>query len=151
MVSKLFEYSIFLAVAGIVIILSVNVFLRYVVHHPFAWAEEISVLFTVWVVLLGAVLVQKRDEHVAITYLFDSFPAKAKRVFMTIINLFICLVLIVHILSGWNLFKLQMKTSMLGVNLPMGLFALAVLTGMAGMVFFTVDSIIQNFKNRSSS
>lgn len=145
-VTKLFEYSIFLSLFAIVIILSVNVFLRYVVHRPFSWAEEISVLLMVWVVLLGAGLVQKKGEHVVITYIFDLFPVKWKNITLIFGNLCVSLVLLVHFLSSLNLFKLQMKTSMLAVNLSMGLFALAVLVGMAGMLLFTSDSIIKEFK-----
>lgn len=147
-ISKLFEYSVFVSMAGIVIILSANVFLRYVVHRPFAWAEEITVLFNVWVVLLGAGLVQKREEHVAITYVFDLFPARRKNITMIFINVCICLVLIVHLFSGWNLLKLQMKSSMLALDWPMGLFALGVFVGMAGMLLFTADSIMKGLKDR---
>jgi TRAP-type C4-dicarboxylate transport system permease small subunit len=150
-ISKLFEYSVFVSMAGIVIILSANVFLRYVVHRPFAWAEEITVLFNVWVVLLGAGLVQKREEHVAITYVFDLFPARGKNITMIFINVCICLVLIVHLFSGWNLLKLQMKSSMLALDWPMGLFALGVFVGMAGMLLFTADSIMKGLKDRGIS
>jgi TRAP-type C4-dicarboxylate transport system permease small subunit len=68
------EYGTILSMAGMTILLLVNVFLRYLFSRPFPWAEEISVLLIVWVVFLGAGLVQKKDEHVAVTYLFDLFP-----------------------------------------------------------------------------
>lgn len=145
-ITLLFEYAVFLALFGIVIILSINVFLRYIVHRPFSWAEELSILFLVWIVLLGAGLVQKRDEHVAITYLFDVFSPKVKRIFLIFANLCITLVLIIHILSSWNLVRLQMKSSMLGMNLPMGLFALGVFVGVVGMLIYTVHLTIESLK-----
>ncbi len=147
-ITLLFEYAVFLALFGIVIILSINVFLRYIVHRPFSWAEELSILFLVWIVLLGAGLVQKKDEHVAITYLFDVFSPKVKKMFLFFANLCITLVLIIHIISGWNLVKLQMKSSMLGMNLPMGLFALGVLVGVVGMLVYTIHSTIESLSKR---
>lgn len=52
--TKGLEYVTILSMVGITILLLVNVFLRYLFSRPFSWAEEISVLLIVWVVLLGA-------------------------------------------------------------------------------------------------
>ncbi|MBP1696482.1 MAG: TRAP-type C4-dicarboxylate transporter small and large permease [Deltaproteobacteria bacterium] len=144
------EYGTILSMAGMTILLLVNVFLRYLFSRPFPWAEEISVLLIVWVVFLGAGLVQKKDEHVAVTYLFDLFPIKWKTMTLIFGNLCICAVLVVHLLSAINLLKLQMKGTMISVNMSSGFFALAVLVGIAAMLLFTIDSTMKGFKNRNS-
>jgi TRAP-type transport system small permease protein len=148
--TKGLEYGTILSMAGITILLLVNVFLRYLFSRPFPWAEEISVLLIVWVVLLGAGLVQKKGEHVAVTYLFDLFPIKWKTMTLIFGNLCICAVLVVHLLSAINLLKLQMKGTMISVNMSSGFFALAVLVGIAAMLLFTIDSTMKGFKNRNS-
>lgn len=148
--TKGLECGTILSMAGITILLLVNVFLRYLFSRPFSWAEEISVLLIVWVVLLGAGLVQKKDEHVAISYIFDLFPVKWKTMTLIFGNLCICAVLVVHLLSAINLLKLQMKGSMISVNMSSGFFALAVLVGIAAMLLFTIDSTMKGFKNRNS-
>lgn len=51
--TKLLEYATILSMSTIVLVLSINVFLRYVMHHPFPWAEEISILMMMWVIFLG--------------------------------------------------------------------------------------------------
>ena len=145
-VTKGLEYGTILSMAGITIILSLNVILRYLFSRPFHWAEEISVLLIVWVVLLGAGLVQQKDGHVAISYLFDLFPVKWKIMTLIFGNLCICAVLAVHLLSAINLLKLQMTASMISVNMSSGFFALAVLVGIAAMLLFTVDSTMKGFK-----
>ena len=149
-VTKGLEYGTILSMAGITILLLVNVFLRYLFSRPFSWAEEISVLGVVWVVFLGAGLVQKKDDHVAITYVFDLFPVKWKTMTLIFGNLCICAVLIVHLLSSINLLKLQMKGTMISVNMSSAFFALAVLVGIAAMLLFTIDSTMKGFKNRNS-
>ena len=149
--TKGLEYGAILMMAGITLLLLVNVFLRYLFSRPISWAEEISVLLFVWVVLLGAGLVQKKDEHVAISYVFDLFPTKWKSRTLVFGNLCICAVLIVHLLSGINLLKLQLKASMISVNMSSGFFALAILVGMAAMLLFTIGSAMKGFKNRNSS
>jgi TRAP-type C4-dicarboxylate transport system permease small subunit len=147
-VTKGLEYGTILSIAGITLILSVNVILRYFFSRPFPWAEEVSVLLIVWAVFLGAALVQKNDEHVAITYLFDRFPDKWKNVTLAFGNLCIVGVLVVHFLSGINLLKLQMGVTMTSVDVSMAFFAMAVLVGMGAMLLFTVNSLIKNFGNK---
>ncbi len=150
LVTKGLEYITILSMACITILLLVNVFLRYLFGHPFPWAEEISVLLIVWVVFLGAGLVQKKDGHVAISYIFDLFPAQWKTMVLIFGNLCICGVLVVHLLSSINLLKLQMKGTMISVNISSAFFALAVLVGIAAMLLFTIDFTMKGFKNRNS-
>ena len=149
--TKGLEYGSILMMGGITFLLLVNVFLRYLFSRPISWAEEISVLLFVWVVLLGAGLVQKKDEHVAISYVFDLFPVKWKAVTLVFGNLCISAVLVVHLLSGINLLKLQLKGSMISVNMSSGFFASAILVGMAAMLLFTIGLVRKGFKNRNSN
>ena len=149
-VTKSLEYVTILSMAGITILLLINVFLRYLFSRPFPWAEEISVLLIVWVVFLGAGLVQKKDGHVAISYVFDLFSAKWKTIALILGNLSICAVLVIHLLSGINLLKLQMKGTMISVNISSAFFALAVLVGIAAMLLFSINLTMKGFRNRNS-
>jgi len=150
MVTRGLEYVTILSMACITILLLVNVFLRYLFGRPFPWAEEISVLLIVWVVFLGAGLVQKKDGHVAISYVFDLFPLKWRTITLFFGNLCICGVLVVHLLSGINLLKLQMKGTMISVNISSAFFALAVLVGIAAMLLFSINLTMKGFGNRNS-
>ncbi len=145
-VSKVFEYAAAVAMAAITVILFVNVFLRYVMGSPFSWAEEISVLLLVWIVFLGAGLVQERDQHVAITYLFDPLSAKWRRLLLIIGNLVVSVVLVVHLIASYQLFKVQIHSSMISIRASMGLFAMAPVIGVAGLLLFTVNLILKTVK-----
>ena len=150
MVTRGLEYVTILSMACITILLLVNVFLRYLFGRPFPWAEEISVLLVVWVVFLGAGLVQKKDGHVAISYIFDLFSRKWRAITLFFGNLCICGVLVVHLLSSINLLKLQMKGTMISVNISSAFFALAVLVGIAAMLLFSINLTMKGFRNRNS-
>jgi TRAP-type C4-dicarboxylate transport system permease small subunit len=147
-VTKLFEYAVVLAMAGVTVILFVNVFLRYVLHSPFSWAEEISVLLLVWIVFLGAGLVQSRNDHVAITYLFDPLPRRGKRLFLIFGNLVVCAVLVVHLVASFQLLKVQMHSSMMSLRASMTVFALAPLVGIGGLLFFTLNLILKELREK---
>ncbi len=51
----------------------IQVFSRYVLNHSFVWAEELVRYLMIWMVMLGAALVQSRNEHIRI----DFFPRLA--------------------------------------------------------------------------
>jgi TRAP-type transport system small permease protein len=146
-VRRLLEACVILSVSAMVIVLAVNVFLRYVVHRPFAWGEEISVLMVVWLVFTGAGLVHEKDEHVAISYLFDLFPARWRKATLLFGNLCVSAVLLIHLVSGLHLIRIQMKSSMISVDLPMGLFSAAVLLGVGTMFLYTIGLIVKQLKS----
>ena len=146
-ITRLLQGCVILSISAMVIVLSVNVFLRYVVHRPFAWGEEISVLMVVWLVFAGAGLVHEKDEHVAITYIFDLFSARWRKALLLFGNVCVSAVLLVHLVSSVNLIKMQMKSSMISVDLPMGLFAVAVILGVGTMFVYTIGLIVKQLKS----
>jgi len=70
-----------LLVIGVVVTVSMNVFGRFLFSYSFAWAQEISRLFFVWMVLLGAGLASLTSEHVAVTLFKDKAPPVLQKIF----------------------------------------------------------------------
>ncbi len=70
-----------LLVIGVVITVSMNVFGRFIFNYSFAWAAEISRLFFIWMVLLGAGIASLTNEHVAVTLFKDKAPPALRKIF----------------------------------------------------------------------
>ena len=70
-----------LLVVGVVITVSMNVFGRFLFSYSFAWAAEISRLFFIWMVLLGAGIASLTNEHVAVTLFKDKASPTLKKIF----------------------------------------------------------------------
>ncbi|MDT8893088.1 TRAP transporter small permease [Halomonas sp. I1] len=68
-----------LLVLGVVFCVTANVFGRFVLNTSYAWAEEMSRVLFIWLVLLGAGLGSLEKEHVAVTYFKDLAPARLRR------------------------------------------------------------------------
>ncbi len=67
------------AVLGIAVLLvTVQVFLRFVFNAPLAWVEEVGRYLFVWSVFLGAAAALVEDKHIRITVLIDRFGPKAE-------------------------------------------------------------------------
>ena len=68
-----------LLVLGVVFCVTANVFGRFVLNYSYAWAEELSRVLFIWLVLLGAGLGSLENEHVAVTYFKDRAPSGLRK------------------------------------------------------------------------
>lgn len=67
-----------LALTAIITLTVVNVFLRFVLNSPVAWAEEISVGLFIWLVFIGVSSAMKRDNHIGVDYFVNKMPIPLK-------------------------------------------------------------------------
>ena len=66
----------YLLLIVIVCITATQIFMRFILHSPISWSEEVSLLLLIWfgmIALAGAVY---RHGHIAITALRDALPAR---------------------------------------------------------------------------
>ena len=54
-------------------------FTRYVMNDSLAWTEEIARYGLIWVVFVGAVMVTRRNSHIAVELVSNLLPANATR------------------------------------------------------------------------
>ena len=57
----------------------INVIVRYCTSFSFAWTEEMTVNFFVWVVLLGTARASRTGGHLGMTLFYDALPRPARR------------------------------------------------------------------------
>ncbi|MBU7592656.1 TRAP transporter small permease [Metabacillus halosaccharovorans] len=67
-----------LALAVIISLTVINVFLRFVLNSPVAWAEEVSVGLFIWLVFVGMSSAMKRDKHIGVDYFVNKMPRPLK-------------------------------------------------------------------------
>lgn len=80
--------SVLLAImAGITFI---NVIVRYCTSFSFAWSEELTINFFVWVVMLGTARVFREGGHLGMTLLYDALPRGARKA-CYMLSVLICL------------------------------------------------------------
>ena len=70
--------SIFLGAA--VLLMSVQVILRFGFNAPQAWAEEVDRYLFIWSVYLGATLALMKGTHIRVTFVVDRFGAAGEAV-----------------------------------------------------------------------
>lgn len=80
--------SILLAI--MVTIAFINVVVRYCTSFSFAWTEEITINFFVWITLLGTSLAFRDGSNLAMSIIYQSLPARLRK-YCYIAGYLICL------------------------------------------------------------
>src|SRR5262245_42767594 len=76
-------FAVFWALAGIVFL---QFFTRYVLNDSVAWTEEIARYGLIWVTFIGAVMVTRRNNHIAVALLPNLLPAWAGRLLLALVD-----------------------------------------------------------------
>jgi C4-dicarboxylate transporter DctQ subunit len=67
-----------LVLGAAVILVGLQVFLRYIFNSPLAWVEEVGRYLFIWSVFLGTAAALAEDRHIRITALIDRLGPKAE-------------------------------------------------------------------------
>lgn len=95
------EIALGLLVLGVVFCVTANVFGRYVLNYSYTWAEELSRVLFIWLVLLGAGVGSLGNEHVAVTYFRDKAPSALRKV-ISLVSIALIYVVCVCVLLGFR-------------------------------------------------
>ena len=74
------KYIPSIALAALFVIFCYQVFMRYAIRQPQAWAVEVEQSCFLWLVLLGACYAQRMKAHVTFTLLYDKLGVKGKAI-----------------------------------------------------------------------
>lgn len=75
--------------AAIIVLISANVFMRYVLNSSLSWGEELTLWIFVWFVWVSVSLAFQRGEHIRITVMLDLFGPKARKSIDVIVDILI--------------------------------------------------------------
>jgi TRAP-type C4-dicarboxylate transport system permease small subunit len=115
--------------AGILILLSAQVFARYVLDAPITWTDELARFSLVWLTFLAAGLVQASDEHIAVLVLTTRGGPRTQRAmkyFGSLVPLFIGLV---WVYTGLEPVQRGLGTTATATGLPMAVVYASTLVG----------------------
>ncbi len=104
----------------LVVLLSIQVFYRYLLGTGVAWSEELSRFVFVWTVFLAASYVTQRQQHIRVTVILDMLPKSLKKYvsafgdgLWVIFNIFIIATSMKII---YSMFEFKNMSAELGIN-----------------------------------
>lgn len=66
--------------AAIFAVFIAGIFMRYAVHRPLLWGDEVAMLLLIWCTLLTDAFVVRSGDHVALDVVWDTVGLRARRV-----------------------------------------------------------------------
>ncbi|NRB56581.1 MAG: TRAP transporter small permease [Salinicola sp.] len=119
------EWAIAALMAAMMILVFVNVVLRYGFASGLRPGIELSRLGFVWIVMLGASLCLKEGEHLAVGELFDRLPRPVRLVLGRLLWLVILIAALMLLVGCWRQTLANWHNISPLTGLPSGLFYLA--------------------------
>ena len=155
---KVLEFICCTLLALMTILVTWQVVSRYVLNNPSTVTEELVLFSFVWMGLLGGAYLFGKNEHMAMTFLFDKLSEKNQikvRLFFELVIMAFAVFILVF--GGWNMSKLSMGQLSSSLQIPMGYIYLALpLSGITTMIYnaLNISDIIKELsgdKNKQGS
>ena len=88
------------------VMLTLQVFSRFILHHSRTWMEEFATIMFVWMIYLAISAAVTYRKHLRIDFLLDMMPFKVKKVMLIISNVIFALFNVYISVIMFNVIKL---------------------------------------------
>jgi TRAP-type C4-dicarboxylate transport system permease small subunit len=123
LLSKIITHSLnvlmVISLAGMGILVFLNVVLRYVFNSGITFSDEMSVYFFVWLTLLGAIGAMRSNQHLGMDSVVKRMPRPVKIVFYLIGNGLMLYILWLIFNGSMKLVQLNWHVKSTAVGLPL--------------------------------
>ncbi|HDL17652.1 MAG TPA: TRAP transporter small permease [Bacteroidetes bacterium] len=148
-INKIFSNFLIFLMASMVLVVSWQVFTRFVMHNPSSYTEELARFLLIWIGLLGAGYALHTRAHLGIDVLtYKLTGVKRQIVEIGVHSLIILFAFFVMILGGFRLvdltFKLNQISAAMGIKMGY-IYSVIPLSGLL-IIFNSVDFIIKIVK-----
>lgn len=145
---KLLLLMLSLLLSGIVILIGLQVFLRYALDAPLTWSEEVARYLMVWFSLIGAVLGIRHYSHVGVDFFIEKLPSTLQ-LFVRVVKQAVSLIFIsVIAVKGFDLSMDKFFIPSPAASIPMGVVYLSIPVSGALMFIFQLEVIVKDFLHR---
>jgi TRAP-type C4-dicarboxylate transport system permease small subunit len=124
-----FGWALVAMLSGMIAVVSMQIASRYLLDISLIWSEEVARLLFITMVFLGAALLARRREHLAVTAFVDLLPPRGRHLADALVET-IALICGSYLLRGaWATFVREWDQRTPGLQFPMGfIFGVIVLT-----------------------
>jgi len=143
LIDKLFVFAAFIILGGMMVLICLQVFFRYIMNAPLAWTEELARFGFIWMTFVAGYLGARKAQHISVELIQDMFPKGVKR-FMQFVSYIITaiffFVVTYYVGSLWGRLARQMSPAL---RIRMNYVYLGILIG---SVFMGVAYIYEALK-----
>lgn len=134
---------------ALVVLVTWQVFTRFILNNPSVFSEELAKYCFVWLVLFGAAFVFGENGHMRIEFIQDLFPKRLKMVTQVFIEMSIILFSALVLLSGGlTTTKIAWTQMSAALKVPVGYLYAAMPISGAFIIFYCVYNIYVILKTK---
>ncbi|MDO4547288.1 MAG: TRAP transporter small permease [Clostridia bacterium] len=113
------------------ILIFVSVVARFVFNSPVQWQYEATLVCMSWTVFVGMSMTFKQKEHMALTFVTNALPPKAKAIWMSALDVIVMAFLVIAIIEGIAVTSSTMPLKYMTIPVSRGVFYMAFPVGAA--------------------
>jgi TRAP-type C4-dicarboxylate transport system permease small subunit len=126
------------AMAGIVLMVFINVAMRYALNSGLTWSEEIAVNLFVWVIFLGAILAALEGLHIKVDVLTNRLSPRMQKVFMVLANICVLFAMGVLIKGGINVVEVTQRNVSAATGIPFSYISISLVIAAVSISVITI-------------
>jgi len=106
------------SIGAIMVLTSIDVFLRYLFNSPIIWAFEVTEYLMVACVWLGLAYTDTLGGHIGIDFILPYFPPKVQKSFLLLGSVLMLFLMVIFTWQGWVQFEdsLRLNRRSMGVT-----------------------------------
>ena len=129
-------------ITGMTVTVSMQIVSRYLLDISLIWSEEVARLLFISMVFIGAALLARRREHLAVTAFADMLPSRGRHIADALVE-GIALICASYLLRGaWTTLLREWDQRTPGLQFPMGIvFSVVLLSSLLLTVWLTLNVV----------
>ncbi|HOV38304.1 MAG TPA: TRAP transporter small permease [Spirochaetales bacterium] len=145
-IEKMTDYICLFLMSVAFLITFFHIIGRYILKTPIFFSEELARYCFVWTCMLGAAIVNRKDEHTSVTYFVGLLPKKFQGVLYILREILIIVLLVALIYHGIVL-SIKMRTvRTAAMGLSWALIYISLPVGSMLMILSTIKLILAKFR-----
>jgi len=115
---------------------------RYILKAPIFFSEELARYCFVWACMLGAAIVNRKNEHTSVTYFAELLPKKAQSALFIVREILILVLLVVLIYYGIRLSYTMRTVKTAAMSLSWAVVYMSLPVGSFLVILSTIELIM---------
>lgn len=135
-----------IAISGIVIIVFINVVMRYFFNTGLTWSDEVSVNLFVWFIFLGGILASLDGLHLKVDVVTNLFSKKNQQILALLANIFTLIAMGILFIGGIAQVQVTNSNISSATGIPFSYITISMVIFSGGVILLTIYHMIEIVK-----
>ena len=138
-------YAAIASLIGMFLMFLLQIFMRYIMRSPLAWAPELISTGFMWLVLLGACYTHRKKKHVSFTLVYDLCSIRWKAFLSLLGNLLIVVAFTASFIPTWEFIQFMQIQRTVGLRISMHIIYMPYMIFLTLIIIYTSIDVFNDF------